>query len=61
MDNILSTDIDRALTHLAPQWNRVQVRQQQAISQPASLVESATSTVSVESSAIPIETVSVSW
>ena len=32
---------------------------QQAVSQPASLVESATSTVSVGSSAIPIETVSV--
>ena len=32
---------------------------QQAVSQPASLVESATSTVSVVSSAIPIETVSV--
>ena len=32
---------------------------QQALSQPASLVESATSTVSVVSSAIPIETVSV--
>ena len=31
----------------------------QAVSQPASLVESATSTVSVVSSAIPIETVSV--
>ena len=32
---------------------------QQAVSQPASIVESATSTVSVVSSAIPIETVSV--
>ena len=32
---------------------------QQAVSQPASLVESATSTVSVVSSALPIETVSV--
>ena len=32
---------------------------QKAVSQPASLVESATSTVSVVSSAIPIETVSV--
>ena len=32
---------------------------QQAVSQPASLVESATSTVSVVSSAFPIETVSV--
>ena len=32
---------------------------QQAISQPDSLVESATSTVSVISSAIPIETMSV--
>ena len=32
---------------------------QQAVSQPASSVESATSTVSVVSSAIPIETVSV--
>ena len=32
---------------------------QQAVSQPASLVESATSTVSVVSSAVPIETVSV--
>jgi hypothetical protein len=39
---ILSTNIDRALTTLAPQWNRVQARQQ-AVSQPASLVESATS------------------
>ena len=32
---------------------------QQVVTQPASLVESATSTVSVVSSAIPIETVSV--
>ena len=32
---------------------------QQAVSQPASLVESATSTVGIASSAIPIETVSV--
>ena len=32
---------------------------QQAVSQPASIVESATSTVSVVSSVIPIETVSV--
>ena len=32
---------------------------QQAVSQPASIVESAASTVSVVSSAIPIETVSV--
>ena len=32
---------------------------QQAVSQPGSLVESATSTVSVVNSAIPIETVSV--
>jgi hypothetical protein len=55
---ILSTNIDRALTPLAPQWNRVQARQQ-AVSQPASIVESATSTVSVVSSAITIETVSV--
>uniref|UniRef100_A0A674A4Y1 SGNH hydrolase-type esterase domain-containing protein n=1 Tax=Salmo trutta TaxID=8032 RepID=A0A674A4Y1_SALTR len=55
---ILSTNIDRALTPLAPQLNRVQARQQ-AVSQPASLVESATSTVSVVSSAFPIETVSV--
>ena len=31
----------------------------QAVSQPASLLESATSTVSVVSSAIPVETVSV--
>jgi hypothetical protein len=41
---------------------RVQARQQarqQAVSEPASLVESATSTVSVVSSATPIETVSV--
>ena len=38
--------------------NRVQARQQ-AVSQPVSLVESATSTVSVVSTAIPTETVSV--
>ena len=57
---ILSTNIDRALTPLAPQWNRLQARPQ-AVSQPASLVESATSTVSVVSSAITIETVSVPW
>ena len=55
---ILYTNIDRALTPLAPQRNRVQARQQ-AVSQPTSLVESVTSTVSVVSSAIPIETVSV--
>ena len=57
---IFSTNIDRALTPQAPQWDRVQAKQQ-AVSQPASLVESTTSTVSVVSSAIPIETVSVPW